>query len=267
MVGKAYLEARALVPTDVQLRWAANEKLAESATAFLAQIGPHDTELLAALRRGLTLMARGVVCRVDDFAARDFILGSKITAWVLGFYDVADAESVILRTFAFRARWPSSSVRPPPTSRPLPRAQTLPEPPRRGPRQTADTRSPRRLSRNLKRRHLTESQRALVAAKLANMQSGERTSKPWANWPKVSISQPEAAKRLSVGTRTVKRARAVLDSSLSMPASASVGWSFTGGSPRWHRRKRVWSLWPLVPLASPTVAFCAGISSPCGGWA
>ena len=63
------------------------------------------------------------------------------------------------------------------------------------------------LSRNLKRRHLTESQRAMVAARLANLDRG----KPVLNGPIGPLTQPEAAKRLNIGTRTVKRAKVVLD--------------------------------------------------------
>ncbi len=52
------------------------------------------------------------------------------------------------------------------------------------------------------RRHLNESQRAMVAAKLANMPSGERTDlEPSANLLKVS--QSSAAEKLSVSTRSV----------------------------------------------------------------
>jgi hypothetical protein len=56
------------------------------------------------------------------------------------------------------------------------------------------------ISLNLKRRHLNESQRAIIAAKLANMPSGFRSDiKPSANLPEVKvISQPEASKLLNV---------------------------------------------------------------------
>lgn len=66
------------------------------------------------------------------------------------------------------------------------------------------------LSVNLHRRHLNESQRAIVAAKLANLKVGN---------PKVSIPpiggipSVEAAKSLNVGTRSVERAKAVLKAS------------------------------------------------------
>ncbi len=49
------------------------------------------------------------------------------------------------------------------------------------------------LSANLKRRHLNESQRADIAAKLANMRQGARTDlQPSANWPEVSQSRAAA---------------------------------------------------------------------------
>jgi N6-adenosine-specific RNA methylase IME4 len=57
------------------------------------------------------------------------------------------------------------------------------------------------LSKNLRRRHLNESQRAMVAAKLANMRQGERTDQPSANLQKVA--QADAARLLNVSSRTV----------------------------------------------------------------
>lgn len=64
------------------------------------------------------------------------------------------------------------------------------------------------VSLNLHRRHLSESQRASVAAKLANMVQGERTDKePSANLPKVS--QTDAAALLNVSTRSVTAAAKV----------------------------------------------------------
>ena len=67
------------------------------------------------------------------------------------------------------------------------------------------------ISKNLRRRHLDESQRAMAAAKLANMRQGERTdlSKPSANLPKVD--QAEAAKTLSISERALRHARRVRD--------------------------------------------------------
>lgn len=68
------------------------------------------------------------------------------------------------------------------------------------------------LSLNLHRRHLTDSQRAMVAADLATMRQGERTdradsSEPSANLPKVS--QSDAAEMLHVSTRSVTAATKV----------------------------------------------------------
>jgi urease accessory protein UreF len=64
------------------------------------------------------------------------------------------------------------------------------------------------LSMNLQRRHLNESQRAMVAAKIATMRQGERTDvEPSANLQKVS--QGQAAKLLNVSTRSVTAAHKV----------------------------------------------------------
>lgn len=67
------------------------------------------------------------------------------------------------------------------------------------------------VSLNLHRRHLDESQRAMVAARLANMRQGERTDlQPSANLPKVSSAN--AAEMLNVAERSVTSARKVIDS-------------------------------------------------------
>ena len=63
------------------------------------------------------------------------------------------------------------------------------------------------IATNMTRRHLDESQRAMVAAKLANMKSG-RQFKTGPNGPLVSNSQ--AADRLNVGRSSVTRAKRVL---------------------------------------------------------
>jgi N6-adenosine-specific RNA methylase IME4/ParB-like chromosome segregation protein Spo0J len=63
------------------------------------------------------------------------------------------------------------------------------------------------VSLNLRRRHLDESQRAVVAAKLANMKQGSRTDLS----PIGEMSQSQAAEMLNVGKRSVERARAVID--------------------------------------------------------
>jgi N6-adenosine-specific RNA methylase IME4 len=64
------------------------------------------------------------------------------------------------------------------------------------------------VSLNLKRRHLSESQRAMVAARLATMRQGERTDlEPSANLRKVD--QASAAALLNVSERSVTNARVV----------------------------------------------------------
>jgi N6-adenosine-specific RNA methylase IME4 len=64
------------------------------------------------------------------------------------------------------------------------------------------------ISHNLNRRHLDESQRAMIAARLANMMGVGRPSKDIA--PIGAISGSEAADRMSVGRRNVVRAKKVL---------------------------------------------------------
>jgi ParB-like chromosome segregation protein Spo0J len=65
------------------------------------------------------------------------------------------------------------------------------------------------LSANLQRRHLDSSQRAMIAAKIANMRQGERTDlQPSPNLEKVSIDA--AAKLLNVATGSVGSARKVI---------------------------------------------------------
>lgn len=61
------------------------------------------------------------------------------------------------------------------------------------------------ISLNLHRRHLNESQRSLVAAKVANMPLGGATYRS-ANLQTDSISQAEAARMLNVSTRSVATA-------------------------------------------------------------
>ena len=65
------------------------------------------------------------------------------------------------------------------------------------------------MSLNLRRRHLDETQRALVAAKLANMRQGERND--LSPIGEKFTSQARAAELLNVGKRSVERAREVLD--------------------------------------------------------
>jgi len=62
------------------------------------------------------------------------------------------------------------------------------------------------ISRNLKRRHLNESQRAMVAAKLATLKRGDNQHSPVGE-----TSQAQAAELLNVGKRSVERAKEVRD--------------------------------------------------------
>ena len=67
------------------------------------------------------------------------------------------------------------------------------------------------ISHNLSRRHLDESQRAMIAGKIANMKLGSNqyTKGPPIGGGKVSVN--DAAKKLNVGARSVERAKKVLD--------------------------------------------------------
>lgn len=65
------------------------------------------------------------------------------------------------------------------------------------------------ISLNLHRRHLSESQRAVVASRLANMtHGGDRKSDQAANLPD-DISQPQAAEMLNVSERMIRSVKAI----------------------------------------------------------
>jgi hypothetical protein len=67
------------------------------------------------------------------------------------------------------------------------------------------------VSLNLHRRHLSESQRAAVAAKLANLaHGGNRKSDQAANLPVGSVTQAKAAEMLNVSERSVRAAAKVI---------------------------------------------------------
>jgi hypothetical protein len=65
------------------------------------------------------------------------------------------------------------------------------------------------LSKNLHRRHLTESQRAMVASKLANLRDGQTAAKVAKNSELPPVTNKQAADMLKVGESTVRQARAV----------------------------------------------------------
>ena len=66
------------------------------------------------------------------------------------------------------------------------------------------------LSRNLLRRHLDESQRAMVAARAANLAAGVRGDYVTAASKEAAVSQRKAAKTLNVSRSSVQRARKVI---------------------------------------------------------
>lgn len=70
------------------------------------------------------------------------------------------------------------------------------------------------ISHNMQRRHLTESQRAMVAAKLATMRNGgDRRSESFSGSidPLKTVSTEDAAAALNVSPTSVKRAKSVRD--------------------------------------------------------
>jgi hypothetical protein len=69
------------------------------------------------------------------------------------------------------------------------------------------------VSKNLRRRHLNETQRAAIAVEIANMPQGFRSDQPSANLQKV-ISVPKAAELMNVSTRSVAAAKTIKDPDL-----------------------------------------------------
>jgi N6-adenosine-specific RNA methylase IME4 len=59
------------------------------------------------------------------------------------------------------------------------------------------------ISKNLHRRHLNETQRAVIGARIANMQLGDNQHKTGSANLQTHISQPEAAKQLNVSPRMI----------------------------------------------------------------
>jgi N6-adenosine-specific RNA methylase IME4 len=66
------------------------------------------------------------------------------------------------------------------------------------------------IDKNLRRRHLDESQRAMVAANIAMLKHGQRANRE-SPIGDSSVTQADAARMLRVGKRSVERARDVLD--------------------------------------------------------
>lgn len=67
------------------------------------------------------------------------------------------------------------------------------------------------ISENMRRRHLTDSQRAMVAAKIAKLpHGGDRRSDQAADLP-LGPTQAQAAETMNVGERSVRAAKSVID--------------------------------------------------------
>jgi hypothetical protein len=80
------------------------------------------------------------------------------------------------------------------------------------------------LSKNLTRRHLTESQRAVVASKLAKLpRGGDRRSNQSANLHFGPVTSADAAEMLNVSERSVNSARAVRERSPELAAKVESG--------------------------------------------
>ena len=79
------------------------------------------------------------------------------------------------------------------------------------PRHEGDTRRGFVLSRDLERRHLNESQRAIMTTRLANLPDGVRLDRARGTSIEAPTSQAEAAQRLKVSRPSVQRATKVLN--------------------------------------------------------
>lgn len=62
------------------------------------------------------------------------------------------------------------------------------------------------IDKNMHRRHLTEAQRAMAGAQIATLKQGGRS-----NGPIGLFAQTEAAERLNISCRSIKRARVIVD--------------------------------------------------------
>ena len=78
------------------------------------------------------------------------------------------------------------------------------------------------ISTNIHRRHLTESQRAMIASELANLKhGGDRKSDQAANLP--LVSQREASEQMQVSERSVRAAKAVQRDAPDLAAKVKSG--------------------------------------------
>lgn len=79
------------------------------------------------------------------------------------------------------------------------------------------------ISLNMQRRHLSESQRGMAAARISTLRDGQKTAAAPIGAPGSApgVSQTQAATRMNVGRRTVQRAHEVLEKG-SKPLQAAV---------------------------------------------
>ena len=104
------------------------------------------------------------------------------------------------------------------------------------------------ISLNLHRRHLNESQRAMVAAKLANMEpGGDRQSQKHSADLRNAISQPEAAKMLNVSERLLQDAKAVIREAPEQVAAIESGDKTVSSVKQETRRKTLQENPPEMP--------------------
>lgn len=90
------------------------------------------------------------------------------------------------------------------------------------------------VSTNIHRRHLTESQRAMIAAELATLGRGRPSSE---NPPSGGITQAAAAQMMSVGERSVQRAREVREHAPDLAAKVKAGEMKVGAAAKVARER------------------------------
>ena len=79
------------------------------------------------------------------------------------------------------------------------------------------------IAENLKRRHLNESQRAMVATRLANLEHGQRADYTAESQICDSVTQQQAADMLNISKRAVEMARAVMGKAPDLAALVDAG--------------------------------------------
>lgn len=109
------------------------------------------------------------------------------------------------------------------------------------------------ISANLRRRHLSESQRALVAARLANLPKGNLSKS--ANLPISAISQPEAARLLNVSPRSLRTAKQILEEAPHKAKYIEAGTKTVTSVRREIRREEIEKVVPAKPTGKYRVLY------------